>query len=85
MVDETLESAALRSFVVSIRSRPGMNPRAQQVVVVKAFSIIGAKRQAVKKLAQGKFKNRDNINMWVFDSVEPVEPRVENGSGESNG
>lgn len=72
MIDETLETAAYRKFVVSIRSKPGLMPTCHKIVTVEAHSILKAKQEAVRMLARGKFQYRREMNLWVFDSVEPI-------------
>lgn len=90
--DETLETAAKRTFVVAIRTRPGMKNGVSQVVVVQAHSIAKAKQAAANKMKTGRFKY-SSINTWVFDSCEEVTndptPGEQNGaeleSGDSQG
>ena len=71
MLDETKESAALRSFMVTMISRPGLRPESVQTVVVKAHSILKAKLEAVKKVQKGKFRFR-NFDCWQFNKVEEI-------------
>lgn len=73
MADERLETAALRNFVVSMRSLPGIKPDGRQVIAVQAHSVAMAKELAMKKVCKGAYKNRRKLSCWRFDSVEAVE------------
>jgi hypothetical protein len=69
-VDETLETAALRNFVVSLCTKPGMKPYDHRVVVVKAHSIAAAKEQAIVKIKHDKRHRFTKKGSWVFLKVE---------------
>lgn len=84
MIDETLETAAYRKFVVSIRSTPGLKPSCHKIVTVEAHSILKAKQEAVRLLARGKFQFRKRMGLWVFDSVEPISNIEGVGDGKSD-
>lgn len=71
MSDEKDESAALRVFMIVIKSKAGLAKPTTQTVVVKAHSIYKAKIEAIRKVRRGFYKFRDH-NCWVFEKVEEV-------------
>lgn len=70
-VDETLETAAERNFVVALQTKGGAKKAHSQVVVVQAHSILGAKKKAFLKMKTQRFKH-STMNHWQFTSVQEV-------------
>lgn len=68
-VDETLETAAERNFVVALRTKGGAKKATETVVVVQAHSIAQAKRKAYNKVKKGRFKHSP-FGHWEFTTVE---------------
>lgn len=68
-VDETLETAKARNFVVSMQTRAGFQPFEHKVIVVTAYSIKGAKAAAIKKMKKGRHQYTRAAS-WVFKSVQ---------------
>lgn len=68
---ELLESPSLRTFIIAIQSRLGLPKPLQTVVVVKAYNIPQAKVKAIAKICKNPaYKNRRELCMWVFNSIE---------------
>ncbi len=82
---EFLESAAPRDFVVAMRTKDGFKSRKadRQLVVVKAYSIFGAKMAAIKRVRKGKHTHT-TMSAWIFDSVEDAANQKEIITGEEN-
>lgn len=70
-IDELLESAARRTFMVTIKTKPGAKKFVHQVCIVQALSPRGAKQAAANRMAKGKFQHM-RFSDWVFESVEEV-------------
>lgn len=76
---EELVSAERRTFVVSLglKMHKVHGGPAPQVLVIKAYSVGQAKRQAVQKMAKGRFQFYNQLHMWKFFSVEDAnEPKA---------
>lgn len=82
-MDDTLESALKRQFMIHIKPRPGFPAKGEKVLMIGAYSRAQAKKDAVRKAATKEFKNR-KAHDWVFVSIEELDTYVEPAE-QSNG
>lgn len=80
-IDETLESALPRTFIIALQSKPGLKPGLHQAVVATATSIAKAKKEAVRKVAKKQFARRNDIRFWQFLSIEEYKDEHSDGEG----
>lgn len=71
MSQDELVSANRRKFMVAIQPAGIMRDPKPQVIIINAFSLAQARRIAIRKASQGKYKHR-TPRMWEITSCEEM-------------
>lgn len=79
-MDAEAVSASRRKWLVAIQPSGLFRDPKPQVLIVHAFSLAQAKRQACLKMAQGRYSHRTQ-SMWQITSCEELKDEPSNGPG----